>query len=283
MFCSKCGHEIPADSIFCPECGAPLNTAPSEAYAQPPQPGRQTAEACPPRRKKGPRIVLIVLAVIVLLAGGLMLLHHMQLKKIENQMENYRPMGQETQDELGQGLAPYAVPQMVANSIRGDAVRDQYQGDFTGTFVQEYVNLDALGDYLRGEDYQWDQDLEDKLEEMKQVDGKVFAVTANMHGGFLNIQCPEFPERWKMRQDPKDPTHTIEFIICDDEVGGSQGLGSELTLWGRDGSLADGFSFSDRLYLLEDGSLYFHWYELVSEGGQIHHAEVRRAILHPVG
>ena len=283
MFCNKCGHEIPKDSIFCPECGAPVNAAPPNVYEQQPQPDWQAPDAPPPRRKKGSQVILIVLAVIALLAAGLFLLHHLQQKKIDEQIQTYRPVGQETQDELGAGLAPYAVPQMVSDSIQKDAVRDQYQGDYTGTFVQEYVNLDALGDYLRGEEYQWDQDLEDQLEEMKQVDGKVFTVTANMYAGFLNIECPEFPERWKMRQDSNDTTHIIACAICDKDMGGSQGMGSELMLWDRDGNLADGFGFSNRLYLLADGSMYYHWYELVNEDGKVHHAEVRRAILHPAG
>ena len=276
MFCEKCGSTIPEDSAFCPACGAPVERS---------APPRPAASAPPPRRERParrPRVLPVVLVAMVLLAAGAVLLHLYQQKKAGEQIEAFRPVAQPAQEELGLGLAPYAVPQAVADAIREGAVREDYQGDYTGSYVQEYVNLNALGAHWREGLEEPDDELEEKLAEMAQINGRAYPAQANLHGGFLNVQCPEFPERWKMRQERDDPTHTVIFFICDEEPGGIRGHGSELLLWNGDGTMSDGPSFAERLYLLEDGSLYYHRYDLLVVEGAVSHAQVSRAILHPV-
>lgn len=41
MFCKACGHELPNDAAFCPNCGAPANGTTNATGAAAPPPGGQ--------------------------------------------------------------------------------------------------------------------------------------------------------------------------------------------------------------------------------------------------
>lgn len=72
-FCTKCGASLPASTVFCSSCGAPVGTPdatprpePPTAVATPPPPAAYAQPVAPPKSSGGAlKVILIVVAVVV--------------------------------------------------------------------------------------------------------------------------------------------------------------------------------------------------------------------------
>lgn len=74
MFCSKCGKQIPDDSVFCPECGQSLSqAAPSPSPGATPSAPAPSVEVSP-----GLNIGIIVGSILIPLIGIVMGLIYMK-------------------------------------------------------------------------------------------------------------------------------------------------------------------------------------------------------------